>query len=87
MFCNEEGFITPVECVTFIKSTTNTLESLIDVNDNRIVGLLKEYGKTKFGCLNEEEFLRFYTEKAFQKPDVVWNNLNIMKYGNDLRHQ
>jgi Ca2+-binding EF-hand superfamily protein len=86
MFCNEDGFITEKECVNFIKSTTNTYEANIRPDDNRIKTLFTEFSISNPGYLTEEEFLNFYTVRAQAKTEAVWSNLQIMKYGNDLRH-
>ena len=67
MFCNEEGFITPKECVTFIRSTTSTYENIIKPDDPRIYDLFKNYGLSNPGKLTEEEFLKFYTDRAVVK--------------------
>ena len=63
-FCNDEGVMTPLECATFIKATTNTVENYIPPHDNRIVMFFKEYSLETFGKLTEDEFLKFYTDKA-----------------------
>lgn len=85
-FSNAEGFMTPKECSDFIKATTNTIEPAINPMDSRITNFMKDYSQAFQGKLTEEEFLRFYTDKAQTKLEVVWNNLTIMKYGGDLRH-
>ena len=85
-FQNEEGFMTAKECGKFIKATTNTVESYIDPSDNRILIFLKEYSIKNYGMLSEEEFIKFYTDKSNTKPETVWNNLTVMKYGGDLKH-
>ena len=85
-FSNEEGVMTPIECSVFIKATTNTIEHSIPGNDSRIVTFYKDYSLQSFGKLTEDEFLKFYTDKAISKQDTVWNNLTIMKYGGDLKH-
>jgi len=86
MFSNEEGVMTPLECAKFIKATTNTYEKVIEPNDSRITTFFRDYCLANYGKLSEEEFLKFYEDKARDKLDVVWNNLTIMKYGGDLRH-
>jgi hypothetical protein len=78
--------MTPIECSVFIKATTNTIEHSIPGNDSRIVTFYKDYSLQSFGKLTEDEFLKFYTDKAISKQDTVWNNLTIMKYGGDLKH-
>ena len=85
-FSDQEGYMTPKECSDFIKATTNTIEPVINPTDSRISNFFKDYSLAVYGKLTEEEFLRFYTDKAQSKLEVVWNNLSIMKYGGDLRH-
>ena len=85
-FCNQDGFMTHKECSEFIRATTNTFEQVILPTDSRIVNFFRDYSLTNYGFLTEEEFLNFYTDKAANKIEVVWNNLTIMKYGGDLRH-
>lgn len=55
------------------------------VTDQRIVRLFNEYDKDIDGKLTKEEFLDFYKDRALQKPELVWANLNSYGYGNDLR--
>jgi hypothetical protein len=85
-FSNEEGVMTPKECSQFIKATTNTIEQVIEPHDSRIVNFFKDYALETFGKLTEDEFMKFYTDKANTKLEIVWNNLTIMKYGGDLKH-
>lgn len=75
--------MTKTTAVQFIKEVTN--DHTVNENDNRIESLFKDYDADKDGFLKEDEFLKFYTDKAQEKPDAVWNNLTCYGYTNDLR--
>jgi len=55
------------------------------LTDSRVVRLFNEYDKDIDGKLTRDEFIEFYKDRALQKPELVWSNLNTHGYGNDLK--
>lgn len=47
--------------------------------------LFKDYDRDEDGKITKQDYVDFYTDKAIQKPDVVWSNLNCNGIGNDLK--
>jgi len=84
-FSNEEGFMLPQHCVSFIKFTTGSPDTVILSTDARVGEFFKNWDSDADGRISLEDFLSFYREKSRQKPDVVWTNLINAKYGNDLK--
>lgn len=64
--------MTPQSTTRFILGATN---ELIQPDDGRIKGLFAGYDTNKDDILVREEFLKFYTDAARDKPDRVFDNL------------
>lgn len=84
MFSADE-YMLPIHCVNFIKFTTGAPDQVILENDSRVGEFFKAYDSDIDGRITLEDFLGFYRQKSFEKPDIVWNNLLTAKYGNDLK--
>lgn len=80
---SENGFMTPETCVNFIKNSTN--DPNVTAEDSRVTRLFDEYDKDKDGCLNLAEFLEFYRDRAVNRQELVWSNLQAHQIGNDLK--
>ena len=54
-------------------------------DDRRIIRLFADFDTDGDDMLTEADFLQFYTQKAIQTPDVVWQNLSAHNIGFDLQ--
>src|SRR3569833_2844390 len=75
--------MTPETSVAFIKSITN--DPNVGPGDPRVGKLFTNYNKNKDDKLTKEEFLEFYRSSSADRSDIVWNNLTVNHYGNDLK--
>lgn len=78
---SKEGFMTPENCVDFIKSCT---ADNCKVTDSRIQNLFNNYDRDRDGRVTQDEFTEFYKMASLSKPEVVRSNILSHNYGNDL---
>ena len=64
-----------MHCVDFAKAITTVQD--IGISDHRVQALFTHYSKSigNGNLITLSEFLSFYKEQAFKKPDVVRQNL------------
>lgn len=63
-FSNEEGFMLPQHCVSFIKFTTGSPDTVILATDTRVGDFFKNWDSDADGRISLEDFLSFYREKS-----------------------
>lgn len=68
-------------CAAF---TRYCLNDKCEADDQRVTDLFNKYDLDHDEILQEDDFIRFYTDSAIRKPVVVWQNLKAFGYREDL---
>lgn len=78
-----DGKMGKVECSNFVAGVTKTSSSPYD---NRVIEFLKDYDSDQDDNITLEDFLKFYKYNIVHgRDDVVWKNLNNMRFRKDLK--
>jgi hypothetical protein len=77
-----DGKMGPAEIAKFAQIVLD--QNSIAPDDNRVKEMIEKWDLDKDGLLSEEEFWNFYENATIHKPNVVWQNLKSLNYGNDL---
>jgi hypothetical protein len=73
----------PEGLAKFIHSCTN---DACQSDDLRVTSTFSNWDRDKDGFLTVFDFLAFYKKACFDKKAIVWKNLHIYYYRNDLKH-
>ena len=68
----------------FTERVTSNKKDVVKINDSRVVNLLERYHSRERGYITRDNFLEFYITAARDKPVIVWENLVIMGYRENL---
>ena len=68
----------------FTERVTSNKKDVVKINDSRVINLLERYHSRERGYITRENFLEFYITAARDKPTIVWENLVIMGYRENL---
>jgi hypothetical protein len=79
---SHDGFMTPEDCVEFIRSCT---DDKCKTTDGRVRNLFNNHDKNGEGRVNKDGFIEFYRLACVRKEEVVRANILAHNYRNDLR--
>ena len=68
----------------FTERVTSNKKDVVKINDSRVINLLERYHSRELGYITRDNFLDFYITAARDKPVIVWENLVIMGYRENL---
>ena len=68
----------------FTERVTSNKKDVVKINDSRVIGLLERFHSRERGFITRDNFLEFYITAARDKPVIVWENLVIMGYRDNL---
>lgn len=71
------------QCSNFVAGVTKTSSS---IHDARVIEFFKDYDLDQDENITVEDFLKFYLYHcAPEREEIVWKNLNNMRYRKDLK--
>ncbi|MBS1889737.1 MAG: hypothetical protein JST59_00460 [Actinobacteria bacterium] len=75
------GKMMPEELARFVEESTS--DSCL-TSDSRITGVFERFDEDKDGILSLQDFLNFFEDSSRFREGVVWRNLEVLRYRNDL---
>lgn len=76
--------MTPEELARFVEESTN---DSCTASDSRVTGVFTRFDKDKDNVLSLQDFLNFFEDSSRFRDGVVWRNLEMLRYRNDLQKE
>lgn len=79
-----DGKMTKEDLARFTKLVIASKDN-IDIYDHKVAGVFAKYDTDRDGFMDEDGFIRFYSDSTIAREAVVWENLKQYGIRNDLK--